>query len=71
MTLWHYEMCVHCREVRSDHTQNGKCLFESTMFKGYVGPKLVYDAHELAELRRRPVAVPKRTLLDRVKAWFR
>jgi hypothetical protein len=56
---------------REDHTPEGKCLFESTMFKGYIGPKLAYDAHELAELRRRPTTVRKPTWWDRVKALFR
>jgi hypothetical protein len=59
-------MCVHCAMDRADHAPDEKCLFESTRFKGYVSPKLTIDPHELAELFRRPVAAPKRTLLDRV-----
>jgi hypothetical protein len=72
MVLWYTGMCVHCRMDRDEHAPDGKCLFESTSFESYRSPKLVFDAHELGELRRREtVVMRKMSWWARVKAWLR
>lgn len=73
-TFWSSNMCVNCAQTRDDHAPNGKCLFESTSFKAYVPPKLIFNArdpHELAELQRLSVQVEQPSWRARVKAFFR
>ena len=34
--------CDHCGEFQEQHMDDGRCLFDSTKFKAYVGPAITF-----------------------------